>query len=67
MDFNITAIILFLMILAWQVLMWKKIIMERLKHKESSNTFNIMLNDVKQLKSGLEVRSLEVKEASLLM
>ena len=25
MDFNITAIILFLMILAWQVMMWKKI------------------------------------------
>ena len=25
MDFNITGIILFLMILAWQVMMWKKI------------------------------------------
>ena len=25
MDFNITAIILFLMILGWQVMMWKKI------------------------------------------
>jgi uncharacterized membrane protein len=25
MDFNITGIILFLMILAWQVIMWKKI------------------------------------------
>ena len=25
MDFNITAIILSLMILAWQVMMWKKI------------------------------------------
>jgi len=25
MDFNITAIIFFIMILAWQVMMWKKI------------------------------------------
>ena len=30
---------------------WKKIIMERLKLKESSNTFNVMLNGVNRLKS----------------
>ena len=30
---------------------WKKIIMERLKLKESSKTFNVMLNGVNRLKS----------------
>ena len=30
---------------------WKKIIMERLKLKESSNTFNVMLNGVNRIKS----------------
>ena len=41
---------------------WKKIIMERLKLKESSNTFNIMLNGVNTLKScirGTSVRGIE--------
>ena len=46
---------------------WKKIIMERLKLKESSNTFNVMLNDVKQVESGLEAHSVEAKEQPLLM
>ena len=45
---------------------WKKIIMERLKLKESSNTFNVMLNDVKQVESGLEAHSVEAKEQPLL-
>jgi len=31
MDFNITAIILFLMILTWQVMMWKKIKLKKWK------------------------------------
>ena len=30
---------------------WEAIIMERLKLKESSNTFNVMLNGVNRLKS----------------
>ena len=41
---------------------WKKIIMERLKLKESSNTFNVMLNGVNRLKScirGTSVRGIE--------
>ena len=41
---------------------WKKIIMERLKLKESSNTFNVMLNGVNTLKScirGTSVRGIE--------
>ena len=45
---------------------WKKIIMERLKLKESSNTFNVMLNDVKQVENGLEAHSVEAKEQPLL-
>ena len=45
---------------------WKKIIMERLKLKESSNTFNVMLNDVKQVENGLEAHSVEAKELTLL-
>ena len=45
---------------------WKKIIMERLKLKESSNTFNVMLNDVKQVENGLEAHSVEAKELPLL-
>ena len=45
---------------------WAKIIMERLKLKESSNTFNVMLNDVKQVENGLEAHSVEAKEQPLL-
>ena len=45
---------------------WKKIIMERLKHKESSNTFNVMLNDVNTAKSGKRARSARVNEPALL-
>ena len=45
---------------------WKKIIMERLKLKESSNTFNVMLNGVNEPKSGLEVSDLEVIEVARL-
>ena len=45
---------------------WKKIIMERLKLKESSNTFNVMLNSVNKPKSGLEVPELEVIEVARL-
>ena len=43
---------------------WKKIIMERLKLKESSNTFNVMLNDVNEPKSGLKVQDLKVIEVA---
>lgn len=39
---------------------WKEIIMERLKLKESSNTFNVMLNGVNKAKSGLKVPELKV-------
>ena len=45
---------------------WKKIIMERLKLKESSNTFNVMLNDVNEPKSGLKVQELKVIEVARL-
>ena len=45
---------------------YKKIIVERLKHKESSNTFNKMLEGVNELKSGLEVSDLEVIEVARL-
>ena len=45
---------------------WAKIIKERLKHKESSNTFNVMLNDLKQVESGLVVTSMVVNEPALL-
>ena len=45
---------------------WEAIIMERLKLKESSNTFNVMLNDVKQVENGLEAHSVEAKEQPLL-
>ena len=45
---------------------WAKIIMERLKHKESSNTFNVMLNDVNTAKSGKRARSARVNEPALL-
>ena len=45
---------------------WKKIIMERLKLKESSNTFNVMLNDVNTAKSGKRARSARVNEPALL-
>ena len=46
---------------------WAKIIMERLKLKESSNTFNIMLNNGKCLKSSLEDIQMEGKTVDLLM
>jgi len=45
---------------------WAKIIKERLKHKQSSNTFNVMLNDLKQAESGLVVTSMVVNEPALL-
>ena len=45
---------------------WENIIMERLKLKESSNTFNVMLNDLKQVESGLVVTSMVVNEPALL-
>jgi len=45
---------------------WKKIIMERLKLKESSNTFNIMLNGVNRLKSCIRATSVRAKEQPLL-
>ena len=45
---------------------WKKIIMERLKLKESSNTFNVMLNGVNKLKSSLKVTDSKVIEPALL-
>ena len=45
---------------------WKKIIMERLKLKESSNTFNVMLNDVKQAENGLKVTDSKVIEVARL-
>ena len=45
---------------------WKKIIMERLKHKESSNTFNVMLNDVNTAKSGKGARFVGAKEPMVL-
>ena len=45
---------------------WAKIIMERLKLKESANTFNVMLNDVKEIKSGIRGRSMRGKKELLL-
>ena len=45
---------------------WKKIIMERLKLKESSNTFNKMLEGVNELKSGLKDTQLKGKAQPLL-
>ena len=45
---------------------WAKIIKERLKHKESSNTFNAMLNELKQVESAKGARSLGAKEPLLL-
>ena len=45
---------------------WKKIIMERLKLKESSNTFNVMLNGVNTLKSCIRATSVRAKEQPLL-
>jgi integrase len=45
---------------------WKKIIMERLKLKESSNTFNVMLNDVNKPKSSLKVTGSKVIEVARL-
>ena len=36
------------------------------EEKESSNTFNVMLNDVKQVENGLEAHSVEAKEQPLL-
>tara|TARA_B100000029_G_scaffold59727_1_gene53735 strand:- start:53 stop:211 length:159 start_codon:yes stop_codon:yes gene_type:complete len=45
---------------------WAKIIMERLKLKESANTFNVMLNDVKELKSGIRERSARENKELLL-
>ena len=45
---------------------WAKIIMERLKLKESSTTFNVMLNDVNTAKSGKRARSARVNEQLLL-
>ena len=46
---------------------WAKIIKERLKHKESSNTFNAMLNELKQVESAKGARSVGAKEQLLLM
>ena len=46
---------------------WKKIIMERLKHKESSNTFNIMLNDINTSKSSKWATSVWANEQPLSM
>ena len=45
---------------------WEAIIMERLKLKESSNTFNVMLNGVNKLKSSLKVTDSKVIEPALL-
>ena len=45
---------------------YKKIIVERLKHKESSNTFNKMLEGVNELKSGLKDTQLKGKALPLL-
>ena len=45
---------------------WAKIIKERLKHKESSNTFNAMLNELKQVESAKGARSVGAKEQLLL-
>ena len=45
---------------------WAKIIKERLKHKESSNTFNVMLNDVNTAKSGKGARFVGAKEPMVL-
>ena len=45
---------------------WAKIIMERLKLKESANTFNVMLNDVKELKSGIREHSIRENKELLL-
>ena len=45
---------------------WAKIIMERLKLKESSTTFNVMLNDVNTAKSGKGARFVGAKEPMVL-
>ena len=54
------------MVIAEEFPIYKKIIVERLKHKESSNTFNKMLEGVNELKSGLKDTQLKGKEQPLL-
>ena len=47
MDFNITGIILFLMILAWQVMMWKKIKLK--KWQDYTGVFFVDSNNDEEL------------------
>ena len=54
------------MVIAEEFPIYKKIIVERLKHKESSNTFNKMLEGVNELKSGLKDTQLKGKALPLL-
>ena len=54
------------MVIAEEFPIYKKIIVERLKHKESSNTFNKMLEGVNELKSGLKDTKLKGKALPLL-
>jgi len=53
-------------VIAEEFPIYKKIIVERLKHKESSNTFNKMLEGVNELKSGLKDTQLKGKAQPLL-
>ena len=53
-------------VIAEEFPIYKKIIVERLKHKESSNTFNKMLEGVNELKSGLKDTQLKGKALPLL-
>ena len=54
------------MVIAEEFPIYKKIIVERLKHKESSNTFNKMLEGVNEVKSGLKDTKLKGKALPLL-
>ena len=54
------------MVIAEEFPIYKKIIVERLKHKESSNTFNKMLEGVNEVKSGLKDTELKGKALPLL-